>query len=441
MLVQKFGGTSLGSPKRMTEVVRIITQNDQPSIVVLSAIAGTTNSLEEINSYWINNDGNTTLLLTQLKEEYHRFLSTLFENSYFRQLAFEGIEPYFNTIDSWINKTFSPNGAREILAMGELLSTKIFSIYLASKQIKSDLISALHFMVTDQSGEPNIEEIKNRITEQLSNINSQIVITQGYICRDDQDLVNNLKRGGSDYTATLIGSVIQSDEIQIWTDIDGMHNNDPRYVNHTSVVHYLSYQEASELAYFGAKILHPSCVIPAQKQSIPIRLKSTFDPEASGTLISNKSSGKKVAAIAAKDDITVIKVRSGRMFNAYGFLKSVFEVFEDYQTPIDMVTTSEISVSITIDDDSKLLPIINDLSIYGDISFDKNQSIICIVGDRLSHCTSIKPAIINAFDDIPIRMISYGGSLNNISILLDTKYKQQALEALQTRVVHKRRVA
>ena len=301
---------------------------------------------------------------------------------------------------------------------------------MASIQRPIVLLNALDFMVTDVAKEPNYSLIEENLSKIVPEWTDPLYLTQGYICRNLQGRVDNLQRGGSDYTATIIGAVLHASEVQIWTDIDGMHNNDPRIIPNTEPVRQLSYREASELAYFGAKILHPLCVNPSERAHCPIRLKYTFDPGAEGTLISDTSSGKTVTAIAAKDHITAVKIRSGRMLNAYGFLKRVFEIFELYETPIDMITTSEVSVSVTIDDHSKLQEITQALSPYGDISYESDQAIICIVGDQLGESTGTASTILKALSHIPIRMISYGGSMNNISILVEQSYKQDALVSL-----------
>jgi aspartate kinase len=343
------------------------------------------------------------------------------------------LEDTFSLIESLAISSYNPEHEKIILAQGEIISTNIFHIYLKSIGINSTLINALDFMRTNISGEPDINSTRKNLNPIMDKIvDKSLIITQGYICRNNRNEVDNLQRGGSDYTATILGAALYAEEIQIWTDIDGMHNNDPRIITNTQPVRYLSYREAAELAYFGAKILHPTCILPAEAENIPVRLKYTFDPSAQGTFISNVSSGTSITAIAAKDNITYIRVTSGRMINAYGFLRKVFEVFEKFQTPIDMITTSEVSVSLTIDNDDKLSEIIEELQSYGEIIFEKHHSIICIVGDKLSEETGITSTILSAFNDIPVDMISYGGSVNNISILVDTIYKENALKSLHT---------
>ena len=433
MIIQKFGGTSVGSPARLKELTSII-EGQESRIIVLSAVAGTTNKLVNIAS--ILNNGYLSQSLNkmyELRKEYDTFVSDLFSESEFLKQAFGVLDNSFSLIESLAISAFNPEHEKIILAQGEIISTNLFHIYLKSRGRKSVLINALDFMRTNADGEPDIDLTRKNLKNIIENINDKsCIITQGYICRNHKGEVDNLQRGGSDYTATILGAALCAKEIQIWTDIDGMHNNDPRIVDNTQPVRKVSYREAAELAYFGAKILHPTCILPAEAENIPVRLKYTFDPSAVGTFISNESSRRAVTAIAAKDNITYIRIRSGRMINAYGFLRKVFEVFEKYQTPIDMITTSEVSVSLTIDSNENLSEIVQELQSYGEIIFEKHHSIICIVGDRLGDETGITSTILSAFNDVPVDMISYGGSVNNISVLVDTIYKESVLRSLHS---------
>ena len=433
MIIQKFGGTSVGSPVRLKELTSII-EGQESKIIVLSAVAGTTNKLVNIAS--ILNNGYLSQSLNkiyELRKEYDTFVSDLFSESEFLKQAFGVLDNSFSLMESLAISAFNPEHEKIILAQGEIISTNLFHIYLKSRGRKSVLINALDFMRTNADGEPDIDLTRKNLNNIIENINDKsCIITQGYICRNHKGEVDNLQRGGSDYTATILGAALCAKEIQIWTDIDGMHNNDPRIVDNTQPVRKVSYREAAELAYFGAKILHPTCILPAEAENIPVRLKYTFDPSAVGTFISNESSRRAVTAIAAKDNITYIRIRSGRMINAYGFLRKVFEVFEKYQTPIDMITTSEVSVSLTIDSNENLSEIVQELQSYGEIIFEKHHSIICIVGDRLGDETGITSTILSAFNDVPVDMISYGGSVNNISVLVDTIYKESVLRSLHS---------
>jgi aspartate kinase len=327
---------------------------------------------------------------------------------------------------------FDNKSYRELLAQGELISTELFYQHLQERRISARLLPALYFMSIDENDEPELEKISERLKPLVSSLtNIDIVITQGYICRNNRNEIDNLKRGGSDYTASLIGAAIRAEEIQIWTDIDGMHNNDPRIVKKTIPISELTFDEASELAYFGAKILHPSTIVPAQKYNVPVRLKNTMDEKAPGTIITGKgSSVGSFKAIAAKDAITAINIRSSRMLMAYGFLRRVFEVFENHKTSIDMITTSEVAVSLTIDNDSNLPSIENELKKFGTIEVDKDQTIICIVGQKITEQKAVLKKIFDALSDVPVRMVSCGGSTNNVSVLVEKQYKEKALNAL-----------
>ncbi len=432
MRVLKFGGTSVGKPERMHHVATLINDGLE-KIVVLSAVAGTTNSLVEIHTAYEKYGRKAAhILIEKLEAQYQPFIQNLYDSNAALHKAKRLIKERFDLLRSFGEKKFNEADAKTILAQGELISTHLFLYYAQEIGLDAALIPALKFMKIDK-GEPDLNFIKKSINEVLEQAGKhKIYITQGYICKNEDDEVDNLRRGGSDYTATLIGGAILADEIQIWTDIDGMHNTDPRVVKDTFPIHEISFDEAAELAYFGAKILHPSCVLPAQKSGVPVKLLNTMEPKAPGTIISNQTTPtpNKVKAIAAKDGITAIKIRSTRMLNAYGFLKSVFEVFEKYRTPIDMITTSEVAVSLTIDDATHLGAIEEALRVFGMVEVDTDHTIICVAGDFAPEEPGIAASVINTLKTVPIRMISSGGSRSNISFLIDTKYKVVALNAL-----------
>ena len=434
MQVWKFGGTSVGKPERMKSIRQLITEDGQPKVVVLSALSGTTNALLSITESVIsNNIAEAEAKATFLKEHYHSFISELYLTEKGQSAGQEIINREFDYIQKLIGTTpYSNKEEKEMVALGELLSTQLFEAYLQEEGVDSLLLPALDFMVIDEDNEPIMWKIEKNIAEILApNKGKQIFITQGFICRNPAGEVDNLKRGGSDYTASLIGGAIQAEEVQIWTDIDGMHNNDPRIVKNTFPIRELSFAEAAELAYFGAKILHPSTITPAKMKGVPVRLKNTMEPTAFGTLISEKSTDIEIKAIAAKDNITAIYIHSTRMLNAYGFLKRVFEVFEKYKTPVDMITTSEVSVSVTIDQTTHLDAIMSDLREFAELENpDKDQVIICIVGNFWADKEGIAIKVLDAIKSIPIRMISYGASEHNISLLVDAKHKNDALNAL-----------
>ncbi len=434
MQVWKFGGTSVGKPERMKSIRQLITEDGQPKVVVLSALSGTTNALLSITESVIsNNIAEAEAKATFLKEHYHSFISELYLTEKGQSAGQEIINREFDYIQKLIGTTpYSNKEEKEMVALGELLSTQIFEAYLQEEGVDSLLLPALDFMVIDEDNEPIMWKIEKNIAEILApHKGKQIFITQGFICRNPAGEVDNLKRGGSDYTASLIGGAIQAEEVQIWTDIDGMHNNDPRIVKNTFPIRELSFAEAAELAYFGAKILHPSTITPAKMKGVPVRLKNTMEPTAFGTLISEKSTDIEIKAIAAKDNITAIYIHSTRMLNAYGFLKRVFEVFEKYKTPVDMITTSEVSVSVTIDQTTHLDAIMSDLREFAELENpDKDQVIICIVGNFWADKEGIAIKVLDAIKSIPIRMISYGASEHNISLLVDAKHKNDALNAL-----------
>lgn len=431
MRVLKFGGTSVGSPDRMRKLLDIINP-DQRQIVVLSAVSGTTNQLVNIaNALYEKKHEEANALIDILEEKYIDFIKDLFPESAYLKKASILITEHFNSIRAFTQDLFTVYEERIILSKGELISTALYSYYLEQIGIQNILLTALDFMRLDEHSEPNIPYTTEHLTPLIeSNPNINIFITQGYICRNHFGEVDNLKRGGSDYTASLIGAAISAEEVQIWTDIDGMHNNDPRIVSGTKPIRNLSFNEAAELAYFGAKILHPQSVFPAQKYNIPVRLLNTMEPNAPGTLISSMLSEAGIKSIAAKDGITALKIQSSRMLLAYGFLRRVFEVFERYKTPIDMITTSEVAVSLTIDDDTYLKEIIAELNDFGTVEIDTEQSIICVVGDFLASKSGYAAKVMDALKEIPIRMISYGGSSNNISVLVNTTVKNEALKAL-----------
>lgn len=435
MKVLKFGGTSVGSAARMKDVAKLVLDGEV-KIVVLSAMSGTTNSLVEISNYLYkkNHDGANEVI-NKLEVKYAREIDELFSTPEYKEKGMELIREHFNYIKSFTNKIFTIFEEKVILSQGELISTGMFNLYLLEQGVNSCLLPALEYMRIDKNCEPDTAYIRENLLATLEkNSGYDIYITQGYICRNSFGEVDNLQRGGSDYTASLIGAAILADEIQIWTDIDGMHNNDPRFVENTQPVSDLSFDEAAELAYFGAKILHPTCVLPAKVNNIPVRLLNTMDPKAHGTLISSRQCEKRIAAIAAKDAITAIKIKSGRMLLAYGFLRKVFEIFESYKTPIDMITTSEVGVSVTIDNNRHLDDIVDDLKKYGTVEVDKDQVIICIVGDLVASSKGYANKIFDALKEVPVRMISYGGSSHNISILVSAADKVAALKALSAKL-------
>lgn len=421
----------MGSPARMAEVAKLIV-NDEPKIVVLSAVAGTTNSLVEIaQCLYKKENTQANELIDKLETSYGTFLNELYKTDEALHKGEEVIKNHFNFIRSFTQDSFTMHEEKAILAQGELISTALFHYYLEEQGVKSVLLPALNFMRIDEHGEPNMPSIEENIEIELAQYpNDKLFITQGYICRDAFGEIDNLRRGGSDYTASLVGAAIKAEEIQIWTDIDGMHNNDPRFVEETHPISDLSFDEAAELAYFGAKILHPSSVRPAKDKNIPVRLLNTMKPDAYGTLIGPTISGSGIKAVAAKDGITAVKIKSGRMLMAYGFLRQLFEVFERYRTPIDMIATSEVAVSLTIDDTTNLDKITEEIEKYGTVEVDKEQAIICIVGNFGMEEKGHALKVFGALKDIPIRMISYGGSRYNVSVLVDQQYKQQALKAL-----------
>jgi len=436
-LILKFGGTSVGSAKRIKELVNL-TVNSSPKIVVLSAMSGTTNALVDICQKLNEQDATkATDLINQLKENYSHVISELFNTTEGLNKATQLLNTHFNFMLSFTLDVFTKNEEKVILAQGELLSTALFHFYLEESGISSEIIPALNFMKLNENEEPDSDYIEKYLKKELNKYPSQhLFITQGYICRNAFGEIDNLKRGGSDYSASIIGAAINSPEIQIWTDIDGMHNNDPRIVTKTYPINELSFDEAAELAYFGAKILHPTCILPAKKKNIPVRLKNTLQPEAQGTLISNFITQLGIKAVAAKDGITAINIKSDRMLLAHGFLRAVFEIFERYKTPIDMICTSEVAVSLTIDTTNYLNEIVSELNEIATVEIDQNQSIICVVGQLPKDTAGYGYLVLEALKDIPLRMVSYGGSPNNISVLVNSHLKKQALEALNSHLFH-----
>ncbi|MCS4435528.1 aspartate kinase [Aquiflexum gelatinilyticum] len=432
MKIMKFGGTSVGKPERMHQVKDLITRDNDKKIVVLSALSGTTNALVGIGEAL--EDANKDLAkqrIDVLHQHYLTFYKELLKTEAARNKAEKIIKEHFEFLNIILKISFNEAINRDILAQGELLSTKLFFTLLQELEINAVFLPALDFMSIDENHEPELKKISEKLKAILANYpQDRIFVTQGYICKNHRNEVDNLKRGGSDYSASLIGAAINSKVIEIWTDIDGMHNNDPRIVDKTRPIAQMSFDEAAELAYFGAKILHPASIWPAQQYNIPVKLLNTMEPDAPGTTITAKEQGSGVKALAAKDGITAIKIKSSRMLLAYGFLRKVFEVFEKYKTSIDMITTSEVAVSVTIDDLSHLAVIVKELEIYGTVEVDSNQTIVSIVGNMIAESKGTMAKIMNCLKDYPIRMVSYGGSRHNVSLLLDAKYKNEALKSL-----------
>ena len=431
MKVLKFGGTSVGSPQRMQEVAKLIT-NGEKKIVVLSAMSGTTNSLVEFSDYLYkkNPDGANEMINT-LESKYRQHVKELYTTAEYQQKMTQFIKDQFDFIRSFTKDIFTLFEEKVILAQGELISTNMMTNYLQEQGVNAKLLPALEYMRTDKNSAPDTAYIKEKLKAQLEACgDADIYITQGFICRNAYGEIDNLQRGGSDYSASLIGAAIGASEIQIWTDIDGMHDNDPRIVEKTAPVRHLHFEEAAELAYFGAKILHPTCILPAKYAHIPVRLLNTMEPSAPGTLISTDTEEGKIKAVAAKENITAIKIKSGRMLLAYGFLRKVFEIFESYQTSIDMICTSEVGVSVSIDNTKHLNEILNDLKKYGTVTVDHNMCIICVVGDLKWKNVGFEAKALDAMRDIPVRMISFGGSDYNISFLISESDKKRALQSL-----------
>ena len=432
MKVMKFGGTSVGSPERMKGVASLITESGEPTFVVLSAMSGTTNSPVEISDYlYKKNPEGANEVINNLEKKYMQHVEELYSTDEMKKTTREFLHGEFDYLRSFTKDLFTSFEEKSIVAQGEMMSTNMVVNYLKEQGVKAVLLNALDFMRTDKNAEPDPQYIKEKLAAIMEqNEGYQIYITQGFICRNAYGEIDNLQRGGSDYTASLIGAALPADEIQIWTDIDGMHNNDPRVVEHTEAVRQLNFEEAAELAYFGAKILHPTCVQPAKYAGIPVRLKNTMDPKADGTIIDNVIVRGKIKAVAAKDNITAIKIKSSRMLLATGFLRKAFEIFESYQPTIDMIATSEVGVSMSIDNDAHLNDIVNELKKYGTVTVDSDMCIICVVGDLDWSNVGFETIATDAMKNIPVRMISYGGSNYNISFLIKEKDKKQALQNL-----------
>ena len=428
----KFGGTSVGTPSRMKEVTELVTKSGEPTFVVLSAMSGTTNSLVEISDYlYKKNPDGANEIINQLERKYMQHIEELYTTNEMKQQTREFLQGEMNYLRSFTKELFTSFEEKSIIAQGEMMSTNMVVNYMKERGIKAVLLNALDFMRTDKNSEPDPAYIKEKLSAIMEkNEGQQIYITQGFICRNAYGEIDNLQRGGSDYTASLVGAALNAEEIQIWTDIDGMHNNDPRVVDKTAPVHQLHFEEAAELAYFGAKILHPTCVQPAKYAGIPVRLLNTLQPDAEGTTISNQTEYGKIKAVAAKDNIIAIKIKSSRMLLATGFLRKVFEIFESYQTPIDMVCTSEVAVSMSIDNSAHLGEIVDELKKYGTVTVDTGMCVVCVVGDLDWSNIGFETQVLEAMKSIPVRMISYGGSNYNISFLIREEDKKRALQSL-----------
>ncbi len=432
----KFGGTSVGSATRMKGVVDLI-NDGETKVVVLSAMSGTTNSLIEFTNYLRN--GNTIGAvehITNLQSKYRQTIKDLYSDEKYSTMANEKIGEIFNHLRTLAAQPLTSDNEKKIIAQGEMMSTNMVAIYMAEQGINSALLNSLDFMRLKANEEPDMEYLQENLIPLIeSRTDGKIYIAQGFICMNSDNRITNLQRGGSDYTATLIGAALQAEEIQIWTDIDGMHNNDPRIVEGTRPVRHLHFEESAELAYFGAKILHPTCILPARLAGVPVRLLNTMDPKAEGTLIDNNlTEPGTIKAIAAKDNITAIGIKSGRMLLAYGFPRKVFEIFETYRTSIDMICTSEVGVSMSIDNTNRLEEITNELQKYGTVSVDKDMCIICVVGDLTWENTGFESRAMEAMKEIPVRMVSYGGSNYNISFLVRMEDKEKALRALSKHI-------
>jgi len=434
MKIMKFGGTSVGKPERMHQVYELITKDAESKIVVLSALSGTTNALVDIsNSLSAGNKTEAKQKIDTLEAHYHAFVLDLLKTEVLIAKGTAIIKEHFEFLNIITKISFSDALNKDILAQGELMSTKLFCCYLEQQGQDHLLLPALDFMVLDQNEEPNFPLIRSKLTALLAaHASTKIFITQGYICKNIRGEVDNLKRGGSDYTASLVAAACNATVCEIWTDIDGMHNNDPRIVNKTVAIEQLSFDEAAELAYFGAKILHPTCIWPAQQENVPVKLLNTMQPDAAGTVITKEAGSEGIKAVAAKDGIIAIKIKSSRMLLAYGFLRKVFEVFEKYKTSIDMITTSEVAVSVTIDNDVFLANIVKELEPFGSVEVEKEQSIVSIVGNHIAHTDSVLKKLFNAIDEVPVTMVSYGGSAHNISLLVPTADRTKTLQLINS---------
>jgi aspartate kinase len=432
MKVMKFGGTSVGKPERMRQVSELITRDNEPTLVVLSALSGTTNSLVDISQALA--DGNKQVAnekINLLQNHYRQFVDQLLSQQATREKGHLVVTEHFDFLHIIGKISFSEALNKDILAQGELLSTRLFSLFLEENGIVHVLLPALEFMSIDQHEEPQLLLIRERLTRLINaHADKKLFITQGYICRNARGEVDNLKRGGSDYTASLVAAALKADVCEIWTDIDGMHNNDPRIVDRTLPIEQLSFDEAAELAYFGAKILHPTCIWPAQQENVPVKLLNTMQPDAAGTVIRQEAGSTGVKAVAAKDGITAIKIKSSRMLLAYGFLRKIFEVFEKYKTSIDMITTSEVAVSVTIDSDKFLKEIVQELQPFGTVEVESGQTIVSIVGNEIGQTEHVLEKLFTSIRNIPVTMVSFGGSPHNISLLIPAAYKKEILQAL-----------
>lgn len=432
MKIMKFGGTSVGKPERMHQVAELIQRDTEPKIVVLSALSGTTNALVDIsNNLAVFDKQSAKHNIDKLEAHYRDFVPGLVQTAEARNAAYKIIDEHFEFLNIILKISFSEALNKDILAQGELMSTKLFSVYLAEHGVKHELLPALDFMSIDAYDEPQVKDISLKLTQLLKQHEGvPIFVTQGYICRNAKGEIDNLKRGGSDYSASLIAAAINASVCEIWTDISGMHNNDPRIVDKTKAVEQLSFEEAAELAYFGAKILHPASILPAQMYKVPVKLLNTMQPDDKGTTIEETAGSVGVKAVAAKDGIIAINIRSSRMLLAYGFLRKVFEVFEKYRTSIDMITTSEVAVSVTIDNDDHLKDILQELESFGIVEIDTNQTIVSIVGNEIAETKEILSALFESIKDVPVRMVSYGGSRHNISLLVPGNSKKETLQLL-----------
>jgi aspartate kinase len=434
MKIMKFGGTSVGKPERMHQVYELITKDAESKIVVLSALSGTTNALVDIsNSLSAGNKAEAKQKIDTLEAHYHSFVLDLLKTEALIAKGNAIVKEHFEFLNIITKISFSDALNKDILAQGELMSTKLFCCYLEQQGQDHLLLPALDFMVLDQNEEPNLPLIRSKLNTLLAaHTDKKIFITQGYICKNVRGEVDNLKRGGSDYTASLVAAACNASVCEIWTDIDGMHNNDPRIVNKTVAIEQLSFDEAAELAYFGAKILHPTCIWPAQQENVPVKLLNTMQPDAAGTVITKEAGSEGIKAVAAKDGIIAIKIKSSRMLLAYGFLRKVFEVFEKYKTSIDMITTSEVAVSVTIDNDVYLANIVKELEPFGTVEVEKEQSIVSIVGNHIAHTDSVLKKLFNAIDEVSVTMVSYGGSAHNISLLVPTTDRTKTLQLINS---------
>jgi len=434
MKIMKFGGTSVGKPQRMHDVAKLITSDAESKIVVLSAVSGTTNALVEIGSLLSGSKREEAKQkIDALENQYKQFITELVKQPEAFKKAENILKEHFEFLNIILRISYNEALNKDILAQGELLSTKLFSVYLAEQGVAHELLPALEFMSIDANDEPQVEVIREKLLRTLQQYPAQkLFITQGYICRNARGEVDNLKRGGSDYTASLVAAAINASVCEIWTDINGMHNNDPRIVNKTIPIDQLSFDEAAELAYFGAKILHPASIWPAQQYKVPVKLLNTLEPSAKGTLIAEQAASTGVKAVAAKDGIIAINVKSSRMLLAYGFLRKVFEVFEKYRTPIDMITTSEVAVSLTIDNDASLQDILRELETFSTVAVDKNQTIISIVGNEIASDANSLKKVFDSLSNINVRMVSYGGSAHNISVLIAADQKKPVLQQLNS---------